>query len=585
MDVALFGASATHLAVVSNSGEGLYEFATGSSALEFLRWAAEQEQSTSPEGYAELLVELDAALDELGLTLEDLRSRPVLLEPPLTPALAVDRNDDLRGTCLVAGRDALWIPAKADPDEARKVSSVWIGQLEPALRLRIYAAARERTPDIFLAFGDAPPTQFLADLTAGEVGGTHFRALHFDGKATRIIGEGSTGRPPTGRLAISRVVSEKRLAFGGLEVFETKRIGSCSNLSAQALTAAGAPYDFSVGLGWTKSEAAVSAEGESVERFFLGRPDQPDLVQAAADGLGRPWLDPRKVAALNPAQRERLGVGIFDPAASDTWWADGLRSDGSPVAAPAALTYMPFPRPPWLHPGFQTTSGTAAHVSFALAAQRAWLELVERDAFLCAWANKNPLRGIRPAWREQVLVEALGRRGLSVRLLSLPGCFGIDVVGAFAIGLEEVLVGAAAGDLRWATGKALMEIVAQLNRGLEVEPIEPNTVRTPRDHAVLWCRADADERVAWLFAEEDEPLDLDPQGPPSFEWRTIEDCPDPTAVFVPIAHPPEAAFTVVRALSTNLVPLSFGYDAEPRAHQRFVNQAWPQDPPWPHPFL
>jgi ribosomal protein S12 methylthiotransferase accessory factor YcaO len=583
--MALIGASSTHLGIVDGDQEGIFEFGPDTDAMKFLSWAmstdSREGERSGDSRYGELLADFEDALDEFGLRIQVLRTRPQRLRAPFTHLLATERTADLRGRCIIAGTDALWVPSTADPESIRRVATRWLSQLEPALRLRIYASLRN-APGDFMALGDDPEPQFLQALKEEKKTGSRFRAFRFENQEAKLIGE-TFGSAAKGSLETSAPINQKSFLVGGEELFMAERRGACSNLEAQSIDSAGSPYDYSFGLGWTQEEAGIRAKSEAIERFALGAIEWSSLRRAVARDLPGPYLDPSTIAAYGGDQRDRLGLSRFDPLSTETWWIDGQLPNRSAVAAPAALVFMPFPPPGWLHHGLQTTSGTAAHPSAPSAAQSAWMELVERDAFLRAWWRREPLRPIVPPPRARALIGWLEDLGFTIRLLLLPGSFGIDAVGAFAFGRERLIVGAAAGAPSSASVKALTEVVAQLGAPAIPSVPHPSAVRSPADHAALWSGEASGARLEWLTATDIDPVVAsDPSG--FVAWRSIEDCPDPKAIFISLPSAVESEIKTVRVLSPSLVPLSFGYDSEPRGHACLKDFTWPQAPLRPHPF-
>jgi hypothetical protein len=144
---------------------------------------------------------------------------------------------------------------------------------------------------------------------------------------------------------------------------------------------------------------------------------------------------------------------------------------------------------------------------------------------------------------------------------------------------SAVRIGCAVGTPGAAVEKALNE-AAVLHRW-PVRPLEdPQRVRGPRDHAALWSSIGAADEARWIV---DGDLEDMPTEPEPTSWVELTDCPDPNAVFVQLQSP-TPDHVVMRSLSTSLMPLTFGYDREPRDHLRARDFTWPEGPAKPHPF-
>ncbi len=248
-----------------------------------------------------------------------------------------------------------------------------------------------------------------------------------------------------------------------------------------------------------------------------------------------------------------------------------------------------------------TSSGVAAYTDEPEAAQRALLELIERDALMWHWVQgvaprrlaeaplpeptRDRLAAVRAAGWEPVLAD-LGLDTVPVVLCLL------RAPGRLALGL------AAARNVADAAAKALGEGLMIGRMGAE-NPLaalaDPEAVRSPEDHLALHHHPDHAPAHEFLFAGEevdsreipapDEPLAelLAPVGEPLF-----------VAYDAPAVRP----FRVVRAIVPGLVPVSFGWDQEPLGLARLAAPVRTRDgrelgrrldlreagPVLPHPF-
>jgi ribosomal protein S12 methylthiotransferase accessory factor YcaO len=331
------------------------------------------------------------------------------------------------------------------------------------------------------------------------------------------------------------------------------------------------PVEACIGVGATEALARSKCHGEGIERFRLGDADPLRLVSAAEPNLKVPYLAGDAFIAYRSEQRERLGLEPYSPEAVEQW-ITGFRWDGTRVAVPACLVWCPFPRPRWLAHGAQSSNGAAAWGGLREARRRAWLELVERDAFIRMWRTEAVPERIMPKGLSAEMRDWLSQRGIDSFVLKLAGPFEVSVACAIGISESHLCIGAAAGSASEIVDKAMFEVVMQ-HLFPATTQVEAKDVSTPSDHAAFWShRRDEDlERVLSgpkVAQREDEDTDT-------------SDPMDSDAVFVTLAN---RGIAVVKALSPNLVPMTFGFDAEPLATYRSAFGFDQAGPLTPHPF-
>ncbi|MFE9373213.1 YcaO-like family protein [Streptomyces sp. NPDC006711] len=145
--------------------------------------------------------------------------------------------------------------------------------------------------------------------------------------------------------------------------------------------------------GISPSDTVTRAAGEAVERFALC-PVPGEGTLSRLDGLGAGALDPTTAHA-------RLAAP-YTARRALRWYAAERLCDGVPLHVPAGL--VDYPASPEDAEGFDPSpSGAASGGSRESALLSALLEVVERDAFLTAWAHQLPLHRIDP---DRFLAEA-----------------------------------------------------------------------------------------------------------------------------------------------------------------------------------
>jgi len=303
------------------------------------------------------------------------------------------------------------------------------------------------------------------------------------------------------------------------------------------------------------AEAKCLAEG--AERFLAGDVDPGCMRYAAASELSGPWLDPRRIIAYSAAQRHRLGLSEFDVDKPE-WWASGQCHDG-PMWIPAALVFYPFAQAPaWLTAFAVSSNGMAGHITADGALHHAWLELVERDAFQRArlTGSINPPPRIRvsqlPAGPREMV--AYMTRYAEVRVLLLPSPIGIPVVLVRADSDRSMAIGtAAARDLGQAAMKAATEAFIQIIHPF-LNEIQPESVASPHDHAALYNTPEWRRKLDWMSKGSiTDPVEACNSSCPEIGANA---CWYKFATGLSDLH-------VVRVLDPDLIPLTFGYDADP----------------------
>ncbi|WP_232234547.1 YcaO-like family protein [Actinoplanes sp. N902-109] len=147
--------------------------------------------------------------------------------------------------------------------------------------------------------------------------------------------------------------------------------------------------------GHSRADALLRGAGEAVERFALHPQDGTATVRGTAAALARPTL-----AAADP------GVALAAPESADaelTWVSGRRMRDGRELLVPLPLVDWPAmdAESHLFDPG---PSGAAAGSNPRMARRAALLEIVERDAVICAWE-----RGLRlPAYRDLDLIPVHG---------------------------------------------------------------------------------------------------------------------------------------------------------------------------------
>lgn len=291
------------------------------------------------------------------------------------------------------------------------------------------------------------------------------------------------------------------------------------------------------GAGTALDPAAAkgAAFGEAIERAHVHPPPGGDLLQASFEELGPDAIDPRAWDVFHPATRARAGFPYRSPSPSThlEWVRGWSLTEDRPRWIPAYRVFVGTragERPaPWDYP---IVSGFAASTSMAQACRRGLLEVLERDSFMIAWANRLPLERLAPralapralasralaSGSEASAIEGAGSTDapdLCQQIFGPPSqghearCFGLrlDHGVPFALAMLRseragdpafVVAAAADEDMATAARRALAELAsvylavrtAVQNRREPLPDARPESVIEMHDHALLYARRD-----------------------------------------------------------------------------------------------
>lgn len=270
------------------------------------------------------------------------------------------------------------------------------------------------------------------------------------------------------------------------------------------------------GTALAAGEARAAALCEAVERAsVLPWPSSTDLLHASARELGPRALDDRRFDVFHPHTRAARGFPYRRATVHDRleWLWGWSLSRGEPRLIPAHRVFLgasPHAQGPGL-PDAPIVSGFACAASFAEAARRGLLEVLERDAFMLAWAHRLPLARLdgdslgeaRPHL-EAFAAETSEDAGFEARCFELRLEHGLPFVLAMfrsqRPGDAAAGVASAANPHRGAAARralcelamvyrTLREALAR-HRGPLPDPRRPETVVEMHQHALLYARPD-----------------------------------------------------------------------------------------------
>lgn len=271
----------------------------------------------------------------------------------------------------------------------------------------------------------------------------------------------------------------------------------------------------------------AAALGEAIERATASEVWPGHLTVGSWDELGEHALDPLTFDLFLPRDRRRDGFPYAAPSRGDRrhWvWGTDL-AHKTPVLVPASHVFVPF-TPPTEEAvtDYPLLSGFAAGASRESALLSALLEVVERDSFMIAWANRLPLQHVdlNDGGPLADLRSRFSEAGIEVRVgiiqLDLGAPTAVAMARSDQAGHPALVVSAAAAMSPWhACEKALTELTANwlnvthsLATTQPPADADPSQIREETAHGLLYARKDMRAQVDFWWHSAAPPLLLEP---------------------------------------------------------------------------
>lgn len=340
-----------------------------------------------------------------------------------------------------------------------------------------------------------------------------------------------------------------------------------------------------------ESFSQFKAAAEAVERYAAGTVAYNRLVWAKAGELSFPHLDPRRIINYTDEQLSRHADWRKFNENEKRFWILGETERGEAVYVLADLVFNPFVPPiedQRVHCR-ANSSGVAFGNDADGAKLRARLECIERDAFLRIWYSRES-----PPRIDSESVSTFGRsclkilRGKKWKTSLLCLNTQIPVIAAIARKKNAILIGCAVGEPSAAVDKALSEISVAISGLTNLQKLLPEEMKKAEDHTMLY-RQKGISAIADFLTESREVVDLR-----GIKFDNIQP-PEDELYFVRLPEVTGETEHVWRCLSPNLIPMTFGYDSEPRGRsdvQNMIERAvrnghelfYYNDALCPHPF-
>lgn len=320
-----------------------------------------------------------------------------------------------------------------------------------------------------------------------------------------------------------------------------------------------------ISTSWADAKLKAIAEGYERQRAASYRFD----VRSSARELPGPWLDPRVVTPLSARQYENLPyLQTFDENL-EIEWIRGVNEVGNTIFVPVDLVFYPLHNMERKSVVDTCSSGFATYTDYQEAVDRGLLELVERDSLMRSWYEKKSPRkldfDILPVhlqnrvrfWQEQgreVFVLDLSQRGVIIVEVIITA----DNYPCFVSGASSSV-----GSFEEAAIKAFYEAESRLIFGLNEDNarrITPNEVHSVLDHELLYAQS-KDYHVHVQFLFDGILSDVAPVATASLPELKEE----LKAVVVDVSED-DSPLKVVKVLSQELIPISFGYGTDHSTH-------------------
>jgi ribosomal protein S12 methylthiotransferase accessory factor len=363
-------------------------------------------------------------------------------------------------------------------------------------------------------------------------------------------------------------------------------------------------YELATGKGLGQAGAVLGAVGEAVERYSASIYQKDRLLRARCRDLPGPYIDPRELCLYSDEQFANADFPFarFEPEQLLDWVEAKWLDCAAPVWVPALTTFYNYRAPAQEQFCQVTSNGLAAGSSLADANTRAFLELMERDAFMMTWLCRKPAHQIDPGGSDAntlELMRQLMEKGTDPQFFLVPSEGPLFCVLAVAFGDGENWPGAAVAlsahfSFSDALRKAALELghVAPYIRRLMHEQPQtfdaPEQVTTLLDHALYYVPAPRQAAFEFLRGEKISAAEL-MERPQS----GINEClaalkPKGIRIAVADVTSPDLfgqPFRVARALGTKVQPIHFGHRmtrwGNPRLRLQRPEAGFNA---WPHPL-
>jgi len=194
---------------------------------------------------------------------------------------------------------------------------------------------------------------------------------------------------------------------------EARFIGTGCMLAATDEVLGTSSVDHAGSANVSRAASRAAAIAEAVERYAGAAPSSADRPRVSAASLGGAAIDPSLFTFFRPEQLATPGFPFVQfTSHTPVRWVEGFRvPDCEPTLLPAQLVFLGSPPPDEPLIAYATSNGLACGGTLEEAILAGLLELVERDAFMIAWANRLSLPLLD--WAGDPELERIERRYLA----------------------------------------------------------------------------------------------------------------------------------------------------------------------------
>lgn len=464
-----------------------------------------------------------------------------VIEALMNPATLMEAH-------LLVGGDFVLALVGSELDRRRDFSFV-LSAVDPPLRRDTYMACLSgRFPKYFAeSYSTRLPERILVGLRVG-----HFRLAWLRDDRWRAYRKADLpGHPLNPAQTLRTLRLDDAPEFAKYLSVARVALGVPSDEDRQ-------PIQIAAGTARSPRESRIRAVSEAVERFAIRAGSTGSYRIASEYDLashGEAFLPAHTLFCYSAEQIAR------DPRRRPTasnepivWVPANSLSTGRTSWVPASLVFI---RPEFAAPSAPTcSSGAAAHETLEQATEHALRELVERDAFLRWWHGDDDsastsleiLPDIRP------FASSMSTQGRAVRQIELPSWGDTHTVLTVLTSENGLIAGLACSEDVTAAARKSFSEVWMLSRRWPARAVDMRFVRSPLDHTHFWANCGprllnmVDAKIGRAGCSHSPTPLVGPR-----EFFRVEIQTDAYA----------QRLRVVRVLSPDCVPLSFGFDNEP----------------------
>jgi len=325
------------------------------------------------------------------------------------------------------------------------------------------------------------------------------------------------------------------------------------------------------GAGFSKNEALTKAIAEASERYYSGELffDKKDSFNNLKNAIL-----PEDFWKYTPDAIQNGKLGIFNRDAIYSWVKGHYIKNGKDVSILADQIFYPLDK--YIlgyQPVYKTSSsGVAAHMSEDRASECALLELIERDAVALAWYGQHQIHKIGTVSLPSDLQEKhqfWKKRGFLVDFYDIT-TDSIPVILCVFTNRSEYPFFVVGGGADYSFEKALEKSIEEAQyamlawrAGDHRNRIEEKDIRTPLDHGLYYAQAKQANIPFKLLNISSIPINKIKKHR-EYSYKDLVKKFDPIEIV--LFKSPQ--LSVVRVMSTNLLPLNFGYKMEAINYKR-----------------